>query len=131
MITLICMFILTLCSGFCEGVMDKLQFHYHKSIFVNFANARFWDPAYSWTNKYKNGNPMEGERFPFSTTFLVSFTDGWHLFKLLRNVLLFASLPIAGYYANSVLVLMAIIVLYRTAYGAGFWLSYYKILKQK
>ena len=129
MVALICMFILTLCSGFCEGVMNKLQFHYHKSIFMNFSNTMFWNPLYSWKNKYKNGNPGHGPRFFLSTTWLVALTDGWHLFKLLRNVLLFASLPIAGYYAHSTLALIIIIVLCRTAYGAGFWLSYYKILR--
>lgn len=32
----------------------------------------------SWTNKWKHGNPEEGERFLFSSTILVCFTDLWH-----------------------------------------------------
>ena len=128
MIFLIFMFTLTLCSGFCEGAMDKLQFHYHKSVFVNLNNNLFWDPEISWKNKYKNGDPIEGERFRFSSTFLVSLTDGWHLFKLLRNVLMFFSLVIIGYHAKDITYLVILIVISRTIYGAGFWLSYYKIL---
>jgi hypothetical protein len=108
--------------------MDKLQFHYHKSVFANLNNKLFWDPEISWKNKYKNGNSIEGERFRFSSTFLVSLTDGWHLFKLLRNVLMFFSLVVIGYHAKDITYLMFLMVISRTLYGAGFWLSYYKIL---
>jgi len=34
-------------------------------------------------------------KFPFSTTFLVSFTDAWHLLKLLWEVALFLALLLA------------------------------------
>ena len=125
------MLFLILCAGFCEGVMDKLQFHYHKSIFTNFKNGLFWNPEHSWKNKYKNGNPIKGERFRFSTTFLVSLTDGWHFFKLLRNVLLFFSLVVIGYHAKDITYLVILIVISRTLYGAGFWLSYEKLLNKK
>ena len=76
-------------AGVTEGVMDKLQFHYQVSKFKDFKNHLFWDPYHSWRNKYKNGNPEEGERFPLSTTLLVGFTDAWHFFKLLRNLFIF------------------------------------------
>ena len=122
------MLFLTVCAGFCEGVMDKLQFHYHKSVFTNLNNNLFWDPEISWKNKYKNGNPIEGERFRFSSTFLVSLTDGWHLFKLLRNVLMFFSLVVIGYHAKDITYLVFLMAVSRTLYGSGFWLSYYKIL---
>ena len=42
-------------SGMCEGVMDTISFHYrrfkekHKK-----AKDLFWDPEYSWLNKYNN-----------------------------------------------------------------------------
>lgn len=64
----------------CNAVMDKVSFHYSHSIFANL-NELFWNPNLSWKNKYKNGDQEQGERFPFSATALVMFTDAWHLFK--------------------------------------------------
>jgi hypothetical protein len=72
-----------------ESIMDTLQFHYYNSIFKSFKNELFWNPEISWKNKYKNGNPLDGERFLFSKTLFVGLTDGWHLFKLIRNFSLF------------------------------------------
>lgn len=42
----------------------------------------FWSQS-SWRNKYKNGDPKQGERFWGSTTVFVMFTDAWHLFTFL------------------------------------------------
>lgn len=41
----------------------------------------WFDKDKSWRNKYKNGDPKQGEKFFGSTTFLVWLTDGWHLFQ--------------------------------------------------
>lgn len=49
-------------SSFLKAYMDYLQFTYIDS----------------WRNKWKNGNKSEGEKFPFSSTILVMFTDRWH-----------------------------------------------------
>ena len=40
-------------SGISESIMDKIQFHFSKSIFSKFKNQLFWDPSISWRNKYK------------------------------------------------------------------------------
>lgn len=66
-------------AGLANGIMDTLQFHYASSIFP--PGSKFWDPAVSWRNKYKNGSPSQGPRFPGSTTIFVALTDGWHLAK--------------------------------------------------
>lgn len=73
------------CAGMCNGVMDSLQFHYPATVFSNPArfNQQFWNPAVSWKNKYRNGDPKQGEAFPASSTALVFVTDGWHLAKFL------------------------------------------------
>lgn len=86
MILIILFFIV---SAFAEAVMDTLQFHYATSVFAMFKNQLFWNPELSWRNKYKNGNPFDGEKFLFSKTLFVGLTDGWHLFKLIRNFCLF------------------------------------------
>ena len=67
-------------AGAFNGAMDKLQFHYGKSIFP--ANSLFWNPKLSWRNKYKDGDPAQGPKSPLSTTLLVGFTDGWHLMQM-------------------------------------------------
>lgn len=67
-----------------EGIMDTLQFKIDDSVFKNW-NQQFWNPKFSWMNKWKDGCPKFGPRFFGSTTFLVFLTDGWHLMKWVRN----------------------------------------------
>lgn len=74
----VCFFI----SGCFDGVMDYLQFHYSKP-------NQFWNPDISWTNKYKNHDPAQGEKFPGSTSVFVWTQDGWHLCKFSKNAFLF------------------------------------------
>jgi len=42
-------------------------------------NREYWDNSKSWTNKYKNGDPLQGPKFPLSTSALVFTTDGYHM----------------------------------------------------
>jgi hypothetical protein len=72
-------------AGAANGVMDTLQFHFAQSMFANPArfDAPFWNPAQSWKNKYRDGDPAQGPRFPLSTTAFVFLTDAWHLAKFL------------------------------------------------
>lgn len=37
--------------------------------------------ANSWKNKWKNGDPKQGERFKFSSTIFVWTTDFWHFIQ--------------------------------------------------
>jgi hypothetical protein len=74
-------FILILISAVAKSVMDKLQFHYGRSIFLKFKNQQFWNPEISWKNKWKNGDKLQGESFFLSSTVLVFTTDAWHLFQ--------------------------------------------------
>ena len=72
--------ILIALAGLFNGAADSLQFHFKRS-FARSWNPLFWNPSQSWRNKYKNGDPEQGRRFFGSTTFLVLFTDAWHLIK--------------------------------------------------
>ncbi len=87
-----------LISGMCEGVMDTLLFHYKrfKDKHPN-ASSQYWNPEYSWLNKY---NAHFKPKFFLSTTALVFLTDGWHLFKWLRNTLLFSGIGFALFYTS-------------------------------
>lgn len=82
-------------SGMARGMEQVLVYHYdyfnrrHPN-----ANPQFWNPRYSWTNKYLHHNPTAGPRFPLSTTALVWLTDGKHLMDALNNVPLYVSITI-------------------------------------
>jgi len=101
-------FLLIFLSGIFEGYLDVLQFHWsnfkskHRT-----CNSWFWSPDLSWRRKYKDGNPLYGEKFWGSTTFLVFLTDGWHLMKLFRNVSVFSSF----FFVDNV-TLIGVIILY-------------------
>jgi len=50
--------ILLAISAIAKSVQDKLNFHFHKSVFKNLGS--FWNPKDSWKNKYKNNDPKQG-----------------------------------------------------------------------
>ena len=52
-------------AGAFNGVSQDLLFHYNEfeTTFPN-TDPNFWDPEISWKNKYKNGDPLQGARFP-------------------------------------------------------------------
>ena len=114
--------------GISEAVMDTLQFHFFKSIFSNFKKQLFWDPAISWKNKYKNGDPKQGPKFPLSTTLLVGLTDGWHFFKLLRNLFLFVGMLLLVLSLNGFWTSLLWVSVSRFLFGIFFTLFYSKIL---
>jgi len=84
--------ILVAISGIAEAIMDKLQFHYERTIFKNLKNQKFWNPEISWMNKWKEGDKNLGERFLGSSTIFVFLTDAWHFFKFIHNQTLFLGL---------------------------------------
>jgi len=73
--------ILMIIAGFFNACMDILKVRYDKSIFRFWKYQNWLDPSKSWVNKWKNGDPSQGERFFGSSTFFVSLTDAWHLAK--------------------------------------------------
>lgn len=90
--------ILMINAAICKAVMDTLQFHFAESVFCKLGNIpsqRFWNPALSWMNKYKDGDIEKGEKFFGSSTVFVSFTDAWHLFGMINSFLICA--PIVLY----------------------------------
>ena len=87
------LFITIILAGIAEAIMDTILFHFYESPFKN-RNHFFWNPNLSWRNKYKDGIADNGAKFFLSTTLLVSFTDGWHLMKLIRTSMLFTSIGI-------------------------------------
>jgi hypothetical protein len=87
--------ITSLLAGALEGTAETLKWHY--SDFAEAfpkANKQFWNPQYSWDNKYKNGQKELGPKFFGANTFLVWTTDGYHAMRFSRNVLLTTTLAL-------------------------------------
>jgi len=76
--------LLIILAAFFNAVMDVLQFHYSISIFIKKSFDRFyWDPQYSWLNKYNNRTYADGLiKWGFMDK-PACLTDAWHLSKTL------------------------------------------------
>lgn len=96
--------ILIFFSGLIKALLDY-------SSIDGFKNP-WWNKSASWTNKWKlkDGNPIPNnkrpfyylfmfkpnyiEKFPYSSTALVAFTDGWHLLQKILYTLIFQSISL-------------------------------------
>ena len=116
-------------AGAFNGVSQDLLFHYDEfeATFPN-TDPQFWDPEISWTNKYKNGDPLQGARFPGSTTILVGTTDGYHAMLSSRDIMIVTSIALSSK-SRSWKHFLKKTTVYTLAYGAGFHLTYRTIIK--
>ena len=117
-------------AGFFNSIMDIIVHKWDISIFSKIKNDKllqFINPKLSWTNKWKNNNYKQGEKFIGSSTVFVMFTDLWHLCQFLMIVSFIISttfyIPIMD---NSILN----IIIHYLAFTLSFNLFYYKIFKK-
>ena len=122
--------ILIAIAAMSEAIMDNLQFHYFKSIFKDREAQQFWNPLISWSNKYKNGDKNQGEKFIGSTTLFVGLTDAWHLFKLINHTCLFIGLSVLAFQLDSVKELIVVTCIARMIYGFVFTIFFDSILNK-
>lgn len=113
-------------AGSAKGFNETLQFH-PDNFFKAFPNAsrQWFDPAISWKNKYKNGDPAQGARFPLSTTVLVAFTDQYHLNNLIQRGCMTSALVIKFGEKQKFKYYVLDFLYYTVCYQAGFALTYY------
>jgi hypothetical protein len=117
--------ILVFLAGILNASMDVVSSRWDKSIFKKkfIKYEKFFNPKISWLNKYKNGVPALGEKFPLSSTSLVFLTDWWHLAKFLMIICLTTAIvfytPIFG--------IIDLIIFYLT-FSVTFEIFYSKIL---
>ncbi len=80
-------------AGAAKGFNEALQYQYNgfESFFPK-ANDQWYYPAFSFKNKYKDGDPQKGAKFPLSTSVLVMFTDQYHLNNFIQRSSLTAAL---------------------------------------
>jgi hypothetical protein len=55
-------------------------------------SGTFWDETVAWKNKWKNGDPKQGEKFLGSSTVFVFVTSGFHLMQFVYLNAFFISL---------------------------------------
>jgi hypothetical protein len=116
-------------AGAFNGVSQDVLFLYNE--FENtFPNTypQFWDPSISWVNKYKNQDPLQGARFPGSTTILVGTTDGYHAMLSSRDIMIVTSIALSSK-SRSWKHFLKKTAVYTLAYSAGFHLTYRTIIK--
>ena len=115
--------ILQLISGFSNGLHESIQAgHWGKG-------HQFWDNELSWQNKYKSDGITA--RFPGSTTWAVSITDGYHLTNLISNAANIATLSFAigGKEKKNWKVIVKKVLIAAAANRAAFYISYNKVFK--
>lgn len=122
---------LVLLSGAADGINQALQFQYpgFKKAFPG-ANDKFWKPALSGANKYKNGDPAQGARFPGSRTWLVFVTDGYHLTRFTDHLFMSGAVAfkIAGHEKKKWYIYVAEAAGYWLVNRAGFCLTYNRFI---
>lgn len=118
---------LTLISGAADGVNQALMYQYggFKKVFPG-ANDKFWKPSLSGANKYKNGDPAQGAKFPGSRTWLVFLTDGYHLTRFADHLFLSGAIAfkIAGHEKKKWYIYVAEAAGYWLINRVGFCLTY-------
>ena len=69
--------LLLIYCAICNSIIDKLQFHYKRSIFNSrYFTEQWWNPKISWKNHYKSD--LKTEKFWGARTIFVWLTDAWH-----------------------------------------------------
>ena len=82
-------------SGFADATAEALKHKYDRvGGKWHFDDDQYWDPKISWTNKYKNHDPAQGEAFFGSKTFLVWTTDGYYMTRMVRNLTCVAAITL-------------------------------------
>lgn len=70
-------------AAVCNAAMDIVSHHYYQSIFHHRNKGQYYNPVYSWKNKYNCSDPDLGRKRWFWGLLTVhpAFTDFWHLMK--------------------------------------------------
>lgn len=120
-------------AGASKGFNETLNFHWKafRHAFPN-ANAEWFNPNVSWRNKYKNGDPDAGAKFPLSTSVLVMFTDQYHLNNFINRASLTTAMVIKiGEKKKPFKYYLLDFLYYGICHQAGFALTYYPFKSYK
>lgn len=120
-------------AGYFNACMDTVSFHYHSSSFKLKNKESYYNPEFSWMNKYSNPLTCKRKKWFNLIPIPVMFTDFWHLMK--SATLLFLGLCAVTYapflfvdntLLNTILNLLTI----RAVYGLYFTVFYDFLLRK-
>lgn len=122
-------------AGIANAVMDKIVFHWGRSIFKDTKFEQWANPKVSYKNKWKNNsNSSNGERFPGSSTIFVWTTDLWHFaqsfmitFFVLGVLFYDGIVNIEGFYIFNLIIDYIIL---KTAFSIAFEIFWSKVLEK-
>ena len=120
-------------AGASKGFNETLIFHYDQfqQRFPR-ANPEWFNPQDSWKNKYKNGDPSQGAKYPLSTTVLVMTTDQYHLDNFINKTAWTSAILIKlGEEKKSFKNYLFDLLYYTACHQLGFALTYYPFMKDK
>ncbi len=120
-------------AGASKGFNETLHYHW-KEFHRQFpgANARWFYPAESWKNKYRNNDPDAGPKFFLSTSVLVMFTDQYHLNNFINKMAWGSAVVVKlGEKRKPWKQYILDFLYYALCHQAGFALTYYPFSKYK
>ncbi|HEX6192114.1 MAG TPA: hypothetical protein VFZ42_07110 [Chitinophagaceae bacterium] len=118
-------------AGASKGFNETLMFHWKifRRYFPN-VNPKWFNPDISWRNKYKNGDPNAGPKFPLSTSALVGLTDQYHLNTMINRMAWTSAVVIKiGEGKKPIKHYLLDLLYYSLCHQAGFALTYYPFNK--
>lgn len=120
---------LMLVGGTSDAVVEVLRHDYPAFKRTFNLSDTYWNPAVSWRNKWKDGDPAKGEAFPGSSTVFVFTTDGYHLMRSINHGAIMAAIVIKIGHKQKWYWYAADLLSYSAFYSIGFNLTYELIRK--
>ena len=118
-------------AGISNAFMDKVKSHWNISIMSKVPEDHWfykWAGPGSWRNKWKNGDPEQGERFLFSSTVFVFTTDFWHFAQFLFLTAIMLAITLNGNYEPTTWFWWTDFIALRIVFSLVFELFFGKIL---
>jgi hypothetical protein len=136
MISSILILLLFALAAVCNAAMDVVTHHYEDSVFNSSEDSKYYyNPTYSWKNKYINGDVNQGRKKWFFNKFTIhpAFTDFWHLQKSSMIVLICIALAVALFGSPIIITwwyFIIVVVVLGTIWNSTFNLFYNKIFRK-
>jgi hypothetical protein len=117
--------LLIIIASISNAIMDILKDNFNNSIFSKL-NEGFWNPYFSWRNKYKNLDKSQGRIYPNYLSGLTdTFSDAWHIAKFIMIVCVIIGFSLDNSFSWESLIIKWVL------WGIIFKLFYSKILINK
>jgi len=112
-------------AGGADGVNQALTHHHWMQ-----GKSQFWDADISWQNKYKDfPNGDYRPAFFGSKSFLVSFTDGYHLTRFVDRTATLATIAVSTSELKNWKIVLKKLIISAVANRTAFYLTYNNLHK--